>query len=111
MKYTSSRGCGSTTGESLSYRELAHTLVDYVKELGFTHIELLPIMEHPFSGSWGYQVIGYLCSDFAIRNTARLHVFYRSVPSKWHWRDRGLGAGALSQRRSWPCILRWNRTL
>ena len=47
------------TGESLSYRELAHTLVDYVKEMGFTHIELLPIMEHPFSGSWGYQVIGY----------------------------------------------------
>ncbi len=47
------------TGESLSYRELAHTLVDYVRELGFTHIELLPIMEHPFSGSWGYQVIGY----------------------------------------------------
>ncbi|HYO83656.1 MAG TPA: 1,4-alpha-glucan branching protein GlgB [Bryobacteraceae bacterium] len=47
------------TGESLSYRELAHTLVDYVKQLGFTHIELLPMMEHPFSGSWGYQVIGY----------------------------------------------------
>ena len=47
------------TGESLSYRELAHTLVDYVKQMGFTHIELLPMMEHPFSGSWGYQVIGY----------------------------------------------------
>jgi 1,4-alpha-glucan branching enzyme len=47
------------TGESLSYREMAHTLVDYVKDMGFTHIELLPIMEHPFSGSWGYQVIGY----------------------------------------------------
>ena len=47
------------TGESLSYRELAHTLVDYVKDMGFTHIELLPMMEHPFSGSWGYQVIGY----------------------------------------------------
>jgi 1,4-alpha-glucan branching enzyme len=46
-------------GESLSYREAAHTLVDYVKQAGFTHIELLPIMEHPFSGSWGYQVIGY----------------------------------------------------
>jgi 1,4-alpha-glucan branching enzyme len=46
-------------GESLTYRELAHTLVEYVKRMGFTHIELLPIMEHPFSGSWGYQVIGY----------------------------------------------------
>ncbi|MBC7926649.1 MAG: 1,4-alpha-glucan branching protein GlgB [Bryobacteraceae bacterium] len=46
-------------GESLSYRELAHTLVEYVKRNGFTHIELLPVMEHPFSGSWGYQVVGY----------------------------------------------------
>jgi len=43
----------------LTYRELADRLVPYVKELGFTHIELLPVMEHPFSGSWGYQVIGF----------------------------------------------------
>ena len=44
---------------SLSYRELAARLVPYVKDLGFTHIELLPVMEHPFSGSWGYQVLGF----------------------------------------------------
>ena len=43
----------------LTYRELAHRLVPYVKDLGFTHIELLPVMEHPFSGSWGYQVLGF----------------------------------------------------
>ena len=43
----------------LSYRELAHQLADYVNELGFTHVELLPVMEHPFYGSWGYQVTGY----------------------------------------------------
>jgi 1,4-alpha-glucan branching enzyme len=43
----------------LTYVELAHRLVPYVKELGFTHIELLPVMEHPFSGSWGYQVLGF----------------------------------------------------
>ena len=43
----------------LSYRELAGPLADHVERLGFTHVELMPIMEHPFSGSWGYQVTGY----------------------------------------------------
>src|SRR5215813_1237 len=43
----------------LTYKELAHRLVPYVKGLGFTHIELMPVMEHPFSGSWGYQVLGF----------------------------------------------------
>ncbi len=44
---------------SLTYRELAPRLADYVERLGFTHVEFLPIMEHPFFGSWGYQVTGY----------------------------------------------------
>jgi 1,4-alpha-glucan branching enzyme len=43
----------------LTYRELADELADYVADLGFTHVELLPVMEHPFGGSWGYQVSGY----------------------------------------------------
>ena len=43
----------------LSYVELADRLVPYVLEMGFTHIELLPVMEHPFAGSWGYQVLGF----------------------------------------------------
>ncbi|MGH7908636.1 MAG: 1,4-alpha-glucan branching protein GlgB, partial [Thermodesulfobacteriota bacterium] len=43
----------------LTYREIAHYLADYVKYMGFTHVELLPIMEHPFYGSWGYETVGY----------------------------------------------------
>ena len=44
---------------SLTYREIASRLADHVNKLGFTHVELLPIMEHPFYGSWGYQTTGY----------------------------------------------------
>ncbi len=43
----------------LTYREMAHHLAQYVSEMGFTHVEFLPIMEHPFYGSWGYQTTGY----------------------------------------------------
>ncbi len=45
--------------ESLGYKETAHQLAEYVKYMGFTHVELMPVMEHPFYGSWGYQVGGY----------------------------------------------------
>ncbi len=43
----------------LNYRELAHQLVDYCREMGYTHLELMPVSEHPYTGSWGYQTVGY----------------------------------------------------
>jgi 1,4-alpha-glucan branching enzyme len=43
----------------LTYRELAHAVGDYVSQMGFTHVELMPVMEHPFHGSWGYQITGF----------------------------------------------------
>jgi len=50
---------GNDGNRSLSWRELADELVPYVKEMGFTHVELMPVMEHPYFPSWGYQITGY----------------------------------------------------
>jgi 1,4-alpha-glucan branching enzyme len=69
----------------LSYRELAPALADYCLELGFTHIEIMPIAEHPFDGSWGYQVTGFF---------APTHRFGSPDDFAWfvdHLHQRGLG--------------------
>ncbi len=50
---------GDDPSRWMTYRELAHQLVDYCKEMGYTHLELLPVSEHPLSASWGYQTVGY----------------------------------------------------
>ena len=69
----------------LSYREMAPRLAEYVEKMGFTHIELLPIQEHPFDGSWGYQPIGYFAptSRFGLPDDFRYFVD--------HMHQRGIG--------------------
>ncbi|MBL6447474.1 1,4-alpha-glucan branching protein GlgB [Fulvivirga sp. 29W222] len=59
MHFGSWRRVPEDNNRSLSYREMAAELPAYVKKMGFTHVEFMPVMEHPFFGSWGYQVTGY----------------------------------------------------
>ncbi|MCX5681730.1 MAG: alpha-amylase family glycosyl hydrolase, partial [Candidatus Omnitrophica bacterium] len=59
MHFGSWRRVIEENDRSLNYREAAQVLADYIKTMGFTHVEFLPLMEHPFYGSWGYQSLGY----------------------------------------------------
>src|SRR3990167_476432 len=70
---------------SLGYREIAQPLAEYVREMGFTHVELMPVTEHPFYGSWGYQTTGYFAP------TARYGAPQDFMAFVDHLHQRGIG--------------------
>ncbi len=75
----------SRDGDFLNYRDLAIELAEYVSQLGFTHIELLPVTEHPFDGSWGYQTTGYFAPTSRFGNPDDFRFFVD------HLHQRGIG--------------------
>ena len=85
----------------LSYAELAEQLVDYAADMGFTHIECLPVSEYPFDGSWGYQPVGLFAPTIRHGTPAEFRAFVDAAHRQGAWRDPRLGAGPFPDRRAW----------
>ena len=95
----------------LTYRELAPKLADYVHEMGFTHVEFMPVAEHPFDGSWGYQVTGYLRAHEPVRLAAQdFMALVDLLHQKRDRRDPRLGPRPLPDRRPRAGLFRRGRT-
>ena len=96
---------------TMTYREMAETLVPYARDMGFTHLELMPVMEHPFTGSWGYQVTGF----FAPTSRFGTPDDFRALVDACHQAGLGvrarLGARPLPEGRARPGPLRRHRAL
>ena len=90
----------------LSYRDLAHQLADYCKEIGYTHVELMPVCEHPLVGQLGLPDVGLLRGHQPLRHAAGLHVLRRRAAPERDRGDPGLGAGPFPPRRPRPAAVR-----
>ena len=85
-------------GRFFSYHELADDLLPYVADMGFTHIELLPVSEHPYDPSWGYQPTGLYAPTARFGTPAGLRLLHGPRPCAWPRCHPRLGAGAFPDR-------------
>ncbi len=87
----------------LNWEELADTLIPYAQAMGFTHLELLPVSEHPFDGSWGYQPVGLVRADRALRRATRPAPLRRprATPPGWACCSTGCRRTSRATRMAW----------